>query len=319
MISVAMCTYNGSRYLAEQLASIRNQTRLPDELVVCDDRSGDDTVAQLQDFARRSPFPVRLVVNEKNLGSSKNFEKAISLCDGDLIVLTDQDDIWASHRLQTTSEMLARCPQAGLVFGNADIIDSSSALTGRRLWTSENFTKAEQLQVRQGRATEILLRHNVVTGAAMAFRSEFKKLVLPVPDIWVHDGWIALVISFFAEMVALEEVLIEYRQHSNQQIGPSDRRLFGRSGLVRMTERWQFELRARQFEEARLRLHPHAKTERQKDIMEQLCGLIAHMSARSSMPESRIDRISVILRELATRRYSVHSRGVMSAVKDFVA
>ena len=82
-----MCTYNGERFLAGQLASIAKQTRLPDELVVCDDRSTDRTVAMVREFAASATYPVRIFENEQNLGSAANFERAIRLCDGDLIAL----------------------------------------------------------------------------------------------------------------------------------------------------------------------------------------------------------------------------------------
>src|SRR3954470_17842517 len=94
MFSVAMCTYNGARFLGEQLASVAAQTRPPDELVVCDDRSTDETASLVRDFAAAAPFRVRLHVNERNLGSTRNFERAVSLCEGDLIALSDQDDEW---------------------------------------------------------------------------------------------------------------------------------------------------------------------------------------------------------------------------------
>src|SRR4051794_15860948 len=94
MFSVAMCTYNGARFIGAQLASVAAQTRTPDELIVCDDRSTDETVAIVQKFADSAPFRVRLHVNEENLGSTKNFERAVSLCEGDLIALCDQDDVW---------------------------------------------------------------------------------------------------------------------------------------------------------------------------------------------------------------------------------
>ena len=88
-VSVALCTYNGAQYLKEQLESIASQTVLPYELVVCDDCSSDDTVAILKVFAGRVSFLVRVVVNREKLGSTKNFEQAIRLCEGDLIVLSD--------------------------------------------------------------------------------------------------------------------------------------------------------------------------------------------------------------------------------------
>src|ERR687885_1327551 len=98
-VSVAMCTYNGAAFLREQLQSLAAQARTPDELVVCDDASADATVRVVREFAAAAPFPVRLTVNERNLGSTKNFERAISLCAGDLVALSDQDDLWLPAKL----------------------------------------------------------------------------------------------------------------------------------------------------------------------------------------------------------------------------
>src|SRR5215467_4239016 len=98
-LSVALCTYNGSRFLQEQLGSIGSQSRPPDELVICDDGSSDDTVDIIKRFALNAPFPVKLEVNASNLGSTKNFELAVSLCCGDVIALSDQDDVWDATKL----------------------------------------------------------------------------------------------------------------------------------------------------------------------------------------------------------------------------
>jgi glycosyltransferase involved in cell wall biosynthesis len=99
-ISVALCTYNGERFLHQQLDSIAMQTRLPDELVVCDDRSTDRTLAIVREFAASAPYPVRVFENQANLGFAANFEGAIRRCDGDLIALSDQDDVWYPTRLE---------------------------------------------------------------------------------------------------------------------------------------------------------------------------------------------------------------------------
>src|SRR5688500_9098173 len=95
-ISVAMCTYNGAQFLRTQLESIIAQSRAPDEIVVCDDCSTDETRALLKQFAAESLVPVSLHFNEQNLGSVRNFEQAIRMCNGNVIALSDQDDVW--HR-----------------------------------------------------------------------------------------------------------------------------------------------------------------------------------------------------------------------------
>ena len=98
-VSIAMAAYNGADYLSEQLSSFLLQTRLPDELVVCDDASSDSTVSIIEEFALRAPFEVRLIKNKQNLGYIRNFEKALSLCQGDLIFLSDQDDVWFPEKV----------------------------------------------------------------------------------------------------------------------------------------------------------------------------------------------------------------------------
>src|SRR5215212_2843702 len=99
-ISVAMCTYNGAEFLSAQLQSIMAQSRPPDEIIICDDVSIDTTRSLLRQFATESSIPITLHFNDQNLGSTKNFEQAITLCTGDVIALSDQDDVWRTDKLQ---------------------------------------------------------------------------------------------------------------------------------------------------------------------------------------------------------------------------
>src|SRR5215217_4120478 len=118
-ISVAMCTYNGAVFLPAQLESIAGQTRKPDEIVICDDGSTDQTRMLLERFAAESSIPVSLKFNQQNLGSIKNFEQAIGLCAGDAIVLSDQDDVWHTDKLELIEQAFDTSPTAGLVFTDA--------------------------------------------------------------------------------------------------------------------------------------------------------------------------------------------------------
>src|ERR1017187_9422113 len=99
-ISVAMCVYNGSRYLPKQLGSITSQTVRPIELIVYDDASTDETASTIKRFSRSAPFEVRLFQNSHTLGPAKNFEQAIRACNGDVICLADQDDIWRPNKIE---------------------------------------------------------------------------------------------------------------------------------------------------------------------------------------------------------------------------
>lgn len=218
-ISVAMCTYNGSRFLPEQLASIARQTRLPDEMVVCDDGSTDTTAEIVENFARSVPFPVRFIRNPRNLGSTKNFEQAIGLCSGDLIAISDQDDIWMPDKLARQADMLKLDPSLGGVFTDAELVDDQSQPIGKRLWRSILFSPQEQTQVMHGDTVPVLFRKNVVTGATLMIRANLRHFFMPIPKIWVHDGWIAWMLSLYSRIGMIYEPLIHYRLHQNQQIG----------------------------------------------------------------------------------------------------
>src|SRR5687767_2196446 len=224
--SVAMCTYGGARFVGAQLESIAAQTRPPDELVVCDDRSPDETAAVVERFARTAPFPVRLHVNERNLGTTKNFERAVALCEGGLIALCDQDDVWLPEKLARLEAEFARRPRAALVFSDAEVADEAARPVGRRLWESVRIGRAELERLREGKGLGDLLSGATVTGATAALRASLRRLALPIPDDLpvIHDAWFALLAACVAEVSPVEEPLVLYRCHAGQQVGPLGRR-----------------------------------------------------------------------------------------------
>ncbi len=224
-ISVAMCTYNGGRFLSEQLASIAGQDRLPDELVICDDGSLDDSREIVKQFTRRCAFATHFVANENNLGSTKNFEKAILLCHGDIVSLADQDDIWYSHKLKRVEIAFLESSETVAAFSDADLIDDDSRLLGQCLWNAFSFGAVEQDRFEKCRALEVLLKHPVVTGATMAFRRELIDIMFPIPSTHIHDRWISFLLAARGRFVAIREPLMQYRRHKGQQEGlPPQRR-----------------------------------------------------------------------------------------------
>lgn len=218
-ISVAMCTYNGEKFLHEQLASLANQTRLPDELVICDDGSTDSTAEIVEEFARTVSFPMRFIRNPENLGSTKNFEKAIGLCTGDLIALCDQDDIWMPEKLARQADVMENDPELGGVFSDGEVVDDRSEPLSKRVWQSAGFSCDEQRSFRRGQSTAILTRKNVVTGTTLTIRASLLPLLLPVPAPWVHDAWIAWMLVLDSKLDFIETPLVRYRLHASQQIG----------------------------------------------------------------------------------------------------
>lgn len=231
-ISVAMCTFNGEPFLRTQLESIARQSRPPDELVICDDGSSDGGGEFVREFARSAPFPVRFVANEGNLGSTRNFEKAIWLCHGSIVALADQDDVWYEHKLETI-ERTFRSNEVVAVFSDADLIDERSIPLGLRLWPTFSFDPTKQRKFMSGGALSVLIKHPVVTGATMAFRRELFKFMTPIPTNEIHDQWMSFLLAAQGRFEMISEPLMQYRRHKGQQVGPGPLHLRDRVSVAR--------------------------------------------------------------------------------------
>jgi glycosyltransferase involved in cell wall biosynthesis len=308
-ISVALCTYNGARFLVPQLDSFLAQTRLPDELVACDDGSTDETLAILERFKGHAPFPVRLFRNDTRLGSTKNFEKAIGLCTGDLIATSDQDDVWLPEKLALSESALAGDPGRGLVFTDADVVDDDLRSRGHRMWDTVHFGRLAQRRVRKGEAFEVLLRQWVVTGATMMFRSEYRPYILPIPADWIHDGWIAFIIGAMATMGSVECSTVKYRQHSAQQIGGKKLSWKERHELAREMGPPHFRLAYARFAAARDRLQSFAARVRDERFLSMVERKVQHQRRRLAISESpsRWRRVLWALGEFSRGGYQRYS------------
>jgi glycosyltransferase involved in cell wall biosynthesis len=313
---VALCTYNGEGHLAEQLDSLLGQTRMPDRMVAVDDGSEDGTAEVLRHFADRAPFPVEVHVNTRNLGYLGNFERAIRCAEGEVIALCDQDDVWQPDKLATMEAVFDRSPRTALVFTDAEVVDAELRPLGHGLWEAIHFTPARQAGFGKGDGFGVLLQGNVVSGAAMAFRSRFRDLVLPFPDGVVHDAWIALLISAVAPVEALPRRLLRYRQHGGNQIGVRKRGLAERISWARQVRARQFAELLRQHEQALQRLRSRAEVPPQR--LQQLELAMRHLAFRCLLPDQRLRRLRPVLRELASGGYNRMANGLSSAVRDLV-
>jgi glycosyltransferase involved in cell wall biosynthesis len=308
-----MCTYNGALYLREQLNSIAGQTRLPDRVVIVDDGSSDDTVHIAKQFAADASFAVRVESNEQNLGYAKNFEKAILLSEGDLIVLSDQDDVWHPSKLAKITAAFERSSTLGFAFSDAEVVAADLQPYGYRLWDSIGFSEQKQLQLQAGKGFELLLTWgNVVTGATMAFRSSFRDLVLPIEG-GLHDAWIALLISAVAEAVPISDPLIKYRQHTASQIGARKRSFVERVLHPKPLEVQNLERMKSALE--RLQQRAHAPPDRLTLLEEN----IDYLAVRLALPRRRVLRLRMICRQLLDGRYHRLSNGVSTAIRDLIA
>lgn len=218
--SVAMCTYNGEKFLKKQLDSILNQSHLINEIIICDDGSIDSTVSILNQYKEKHPDIFKIFINEENLKSVKNFEKAISLCENDIIFLCDQDDIWVEDKVQKMITVFNKKKEISVICTNGYVIDEDDKeLDVLTLWDFPKFV------IENGYRFDYFnilnLNDNFCTGATMAFRKELKKYIFPIPNIENvhHDGWIGLVATLQNKLFFLDEKLIYYRKHPSQQVG----------------------------------------------------------------------------------------------------
>lgn len=315
-LSIALCTYQGARYIQEQLDSIASQIRLPDEVVLCDDGSTDETLTVAKRFADSAPFPVKIHRNGATLGVTGNFERAIRMCHGDIIVLSDQDDVWLPNKLFKLESAFDTSPDVGLFFSNATIVDDNLNTLGYTLWDGINFSRAEQCMVQAGDAFRVLLRHNVVTGATAAFRRDCLDLVLPIPRWDIHDSWIALLIAATGKIGLIEDCLIQYRQHEANQIGARKRGVLTRLRRSREAALKDMQRVLQEAGAAAARLQERDTVGRTHDIFTKLITKRCHVEARLRFVNHDDGGLSAFLRELLGRRYHRYSVGWWSVAHD---
>jgi len=315
-ISVAMCTCNGELFLFEQLESIAKQTFLPDELIICDDQSTDGTLKIVQDFQNKFPFHMKIYLNSSKLGSTKNFEKAISLCNENIIVLSDQDDFWFPNKLEKMIRAFKNQPKTSYIFSNAIIVDEKLQNSSFTIWERISFDFRQRKDYKQGQQLKVLLKHNIVTGATIAFRAELRKLILPIPEQWVHDAWIALLLSAAnIKGTFIEETLIKYRQHSNQLIG-TKRLTFNRQlDKTYHTKLDYYKQLSKSFEDVVSRLILMDKLNANTELLIQ--SKIHHLNIRQMIHEVQYwQRWYWVFKEILNGRYNCFSNGWKSVAKD---
>lgn len=307
-ISVAMCTFNGGRYLEEQLASIALQSRLPSELVVCDDRSTDDSLAILKRFQSEAPFAVKVIQNSQRLGSTRNFDQAIGLARGGFIALCDQDDRWAPTKLERLSAVLDENPFLGGVFSDASLIDGDGRHLGSRLFAKHKFSAKKQLDF-VACPTARLLKHDVVTGATLMFRATIRRYCSPIPSSWVHDGWLAWMIALHSRLSLVAEPLVDYRIHTGQQLGVMSETDAQNAKRTGETRRQFYKRVARQFEDLLQRVLAEGWSENDM-LIGKIREKIAFLKRQSTLSPSLGVRTLQMMGELP--RYMHYARGLGS-------
>ena len=207
LVSIALCTYNGERFLTEQLDSIINQTYRNLEIIVVDDRSDDATVEIIKSFAAKDDR-IKFYENEINLGYNKNFERALRLTTGEYIAISDQDDIWEADKIQ---ELVSNVGGNWLIFSNSVLITEDGRVTTNKLLKSYNYN----------RDYRSLLLMNIVTGHTSLMSREFLQHILPFPEAGFYDWWMGFIALYNNKLVYLDKVLTQYRVH-NQSVMQKD-------------------------------------------------------------------------------------------------
>jgi len=318
-ISIAMAVYNGERFLSEQLESFVRQTRLPDELVVSDNASNDRTVKIVREFAARAPFPVRLFINDYNLGVTKNFEHAIEESSGDLIFLSDCDDVWYPEKVVVMEQLLAKNHHIAIALCDADIVDEALHPSGQRVWQSCRFLPTAETEKRMADMGPVDPSF-MALGNCMAFRTRIKPLILPLPDSAIyrtgyHDAFIVLAAtcSGTGGIGLVRTPLVAYRQHRGQMSAGG----YPRKSLVyRLKGSW-----AARKERPRPVLmpvierfgqHPALRDPRRSYLKE----MLRHANTRYTLPRQRLKRIPLIATELLSWRYHRFANGFITAARD---
>ncbi len=207
LVSVALATYQGERFLREQLETIYAQTWPNLEVVATDDASRDGTVSILAEYAERRGL--RYEVNPQNVGIAQNFGRALALCRGDLVALADQDDLWKPHKIARLVEAVG---DATLIYCSiGEVIEPDGE---RRMDPSHEPSFRFARVHGSGRPVRYLLAENFVVSHSMLFRRELLDLALPIPETFFYpDGWLALLAACRGGIRFLDEPLQTYRRH----------------------------------------------------------------------------------------------------------
>ena len=226
-IDILLATYNGARFLPEQLASLAAQSHADWRLLVRDDGSRDDSVRLVREWAETVPQQVRVIEDERTgLGPSQNFATLLGASDAPYFAFCDQDDQWLPHKLETMLGAIVRSEAdrgvatPALAFCDLLVVDEKLRPIAPSFWRLSRLP----VHSRSLRPFDLLVR-NVVTGCASMGNAALRQAALPIPEgARMHDWWLALVASSEGVLLPVAEPLIRYRQHGGNAVGALDAR-----------------------------------------------------------------------------------------------
>ena len=205
LVSIAVATYNGGKYLRVQLDTLIAQTYTNLEIIVSDDGSDDGTLTTLNEYAGRYPH-FSVYNNAAPHGIKKNFENAIKYCNGTYIAFCDQDDVWMPEKIE---KLVNNIGDYSLIYHNSLFVDYEGNSLGK--------TFASKLKLYEGFDSRAFLMCNTVSGHALLFHRRMMDIALPFPDARHHDWWLAFRAAEHGGVKYIDEVLVHYRQHPESQ------------------------------------------------------------------------------------------------------
>lgn len=324
-VSVVMCTHNGMEFIEEQLESILSQTRQPYELIISDDNSTDGTLDFATAYVKErknadlslSNLKFRAISNIPGLGVTKNFERAISFAQGELVALSDQDDIWITDRLQQVTQEFELNPHLVLIHSDAMLVNEHNESLNLTLFESLRASKKELDTINSANPLKVFLRRNLVTGATTIFRKELFHLAAPFPQELLHDEWLGLVASSTGKRIkVLRSPLIRYRQHSRNQVGASKLGIRHAIGRIVFPGKKRNEIL---FARAQaISNHPAIVEKALPKSKISIQDKLEHEQVRSDYPASRLKRFPLVLKEVKTNRYSQFGLGFQDVLRDLL-
>jgi glycosyltransferase involved in cell wall biosynthesis len=318
--SIALATYQGERFLSQQLDSFLGQIRMPDELCISDDGSTDGTVDMVKAFAAKAPFPVRFFSNQIRGGVNKNFENAVTHCTGDVILFSDQDDFWLPGHVEHLVSPMEVNSTIVAVASDSEFVDESLELTGCTQSQSDRFAASlRDATMRLPRnQLELVLRQNMATGHGMAFRQTLVPLLVPFTNTFMYDQWVMLLCAAAGYITYVPQPLTLHRQHQNQtakarnkslQVWAAQSKNVSDDQERREEQKWS-ELLARVRERSDL-LRDFTSAERALKQKYDFVGM-RKRTRRRALPA----RLAITVRELVLGKYHRFGRGLLTFVRD---
>ncbi len=330
-ISVALCTFNGEKYIKQQLDSIINQSFKPSQIIICDDQSTDNTVKAIKEVAKFSAIPVEVYVNDSRLGVTKNFAKAMSLCNHEYIAISDQDDKWKDNRLEVQMTYFKdhKNGHINVVFTDLELVDEKLNSLQKTMWEWLLFVGKRRKKWLKGKQLQVMMETgNVVTGATLMLRKDFAAGILSYFDkpfeLKLYDEIIALLAIKEHSLGMIEIPTVMYRQHSKQVLGTANftgdkKRSINTAVVAVQTKKHP--------KEYLLQIIQHNSRKQQElallgfDESQTLyyTDLINHINQRINLPANYLLRAAITIKEFISGNYMRYSKSlIMTPIKDLM-